>query len=144
MKYSIFIDKDREEEIVIYAKERTELIDKIEELLSMGRCDSVIGTNDNDIVVIQIGDIVAFSVSDGITWAVTEDGKYKTKLRLYQAEESFGADFLRINQSCIVRVGAIERFSASFGGSLTVYLKGGFCDYVSRRQLKTVKERIGF
>ena len=52
--------------------------------------------------------------------------------------------FLKINQSCLVRVDAIERFSASIGGALSVHLKGGFKDYVSRRQMRSVKERMGF
>ena len=144
MKYSIFIDKDREEEVIIYAKERSELVDKIEELLLSDKYDSVIGTNGNDIVILQISDIICFTVDDGVTLAITENGKYKTKLRLYQAEEAWGADFLRVNQSCLVRVSAIERFSASIGGSLSVHLKGGYRDYVSRRQMKAVRERMGF
>ena len=31
----------------------------------------------------------------------------------------------------------------TLGGSLTVVLKNGYRDYVSRRQLKAVKERMG-
>ena len=83
-------------------------------------------------------------VEEGKTYAVTEKGKYLLKLRLYQLEERLGEDFLKINQSCIVNVDMIESFKTSLGGSLMVTLKGGFRDYVSRRQLKTVKEKIGF
>jgi acetyl esterase/lipase len=36
----------------------------------------------------------------------------------------------------------IKRFNTSVGGALTVTLQNGFRDYVSRRQLKSVKERL--
>ena len=144
MKYSIIFDKDRDEEVLIYAKERNALIDRLEALLEEDKKDFIIGISGDDTVMLRPDDVVCFLVEDGVSFALTEIGKYRIKLRLYQAEESFGGDFLRINQSCIVRVSAIERFSASIGGSLTVHLKGGHRDYVSRRQMKAVKERMGF
>ena len=143
MKYSIIIDKERDEEVLIYVKERNDTVDRLEALLKGEQSDVLIGHYGNEATVLHIGDIVCFTVSDGVTYALTDNGKYKMKLRLYQAEESYGAEFLKINQSCLVRVGAIERFSSSIGGSLKVHLRGGYCDYVSRRQMKSVKERMG-
>ena len=52
-------------------------------------------------------------------------------------------DFLKINQSCIVSIDRIERFDVTPGGALTVIMKNGYKDYVSRRQMKAVKERLG-
>ena len=66
------------------------------------------------------------------------------KERLYTVENTVGDSFIKINQSCIVNIDKIERFEASFSGALTVVLKNGYKDYISRRQLKIVKERIGF
>ena len=37
----------------------------------------------------------------------------------------------------------IRNFSAKFNGSLQVVFKNGYCEYVSRRQIKAVKERMG-
>ena len=54
-----------------------------------------------------------------------------------------GSDFVKLNQSCIVNIKKIECFDASLGGALKVTLKNGYRDYVSRRQLKAVKERLG-
>ena len=83
-------------------------------------------------------------MEDGKVFAVTEREKLQVQKRLYRIEEMLDARFVKINQSCIVNVGCIERFEATFGGSLLVILKNGYKDYVSRRQMKTVKERIGF
>ena len=143
MKYSVIIDRERDEEVVIYAKERSELVERIEAILTEEMSDIIVGTSGNDTAMLRINDIICFTVTDGVTYAVTVKGRYKIKMRLYQAEESFGTEVLKINQSCLVRKSAIERFSASIGGSLTVHLKGGFKDYVSRRQMKNVKERMG-
>ena len=144
MKYRIIIDEERDEEVIIYAKERSELVDRLEALLKEEKSDFIVGVCGEDTAMLHINEIICFTVFDGATYALTEKGKFKTKMRLYQAEENYGADFLKINQSCIVRIDAIERFSASIGGSLSVHLKGGYRDYVSRRQLKNVKERMGF
>ena len=48
-----------------------------------------------------------------------------------------------INQGCLVNIDKIDHFDASISGNLIIYLKSGYKDYVSRRQIKNVKERIG-
>ena len=142
MKYRLIIEPDREEEIVIYAKRRNELVDKIEALLNAD--EELVGYLEQSIIRLNREDIYCVMVEDSKVYAQTEKEKYLLKLRLYQLEERFSEDFLKINQSCLVNVSKIRRFDSSIGGSLMVVLKNGYRDYVSRRQLKTVKERIGF
>ncbi len=143
MKYSVFIDSEREEEVLIYAKSRHSLIERLEELLSESD-EALIGYRGEEIVRLDTRDVECFTVEDGRVYAITDKAKYQLKTRLYQAEERFGRDFVRINQSCLVRVCAVDRFTTSIGGALCVVMKSGYRDYVSRRQLKEVKERIGF
>ncbi|MBP3376370.1 MAG: LytTR family transcriptional regulator [Clostridia bacterium] len=143
MKYSIVIDREREEEVLIYAHERNKLVERLEEVLEERKTE-LVGFSGDEIVRIVPNEALCFTVEEGKTYAVTERGKYLLKLRLYQLEESVGHSFLKINQSCIVNIDKIESFKTSLGGSLMVTLKGGYRDYVSRRQLKAVKERIGF
>ena len=143
MKYSIIIDSEREEEVMIYAHSRNATVERLEAILQERACE-LVGFRDDEIVRISPQNTLCFMIEEGKTYAVTEKGKYLLKLRLYQLEERLGENFLKINQSCIVNVDMIESFKTSLGGSLMVTLKGGFRDYVSRRQLKTVKEKIGF
>ena len=84
-----------------------------------------------------------YTVEDGKVFAVTADGRFLVRERLYQLEERYCHAFVKINQSCLVNVSLVNRFSASIGGSLRVEMKNGFFDYVSRRQIKAVKERLG-
>ena len=76
-------------------------------------------------------------------FALTEKGKYRLKSRLYQLEKNLNDNFVKINQSCIANIKKIEKFKASVGGALMVIFKNGYEDYVSRRNLKNVKERLG-
>lgn len=143
VKLTTVIDKDREEEVIIYLHEENEISQKIEELISQSQAE-LIGYTDNSVTILQPKDIYCFTVENNKIFALTEKERYRLKQRLYVLEETLGDDFLKINQSCIVNIKAIRQFDVSLGGSLMILLKNGYRDYVSRRQLKTVKERIGF
>ena len=43
----------------------------------------------------------------------------------------------------MINVSKIKLFDVNFGGALKVILKSGYSDYVSRRQVKNVKEWLG-
>ena len=142
MKYSFFIDPDRDEEIIVYAHEKSELTERIERLVMSDEAP-LIGYSERGTAVLDASVISCFFLEDGRVFALTGEGKYSLKLRLYQLEERF-PDFLKINQSCIVNTAKIKRFDCSIGGSVMVVLEGGYRDYISRRQMKKVKERMGF
>ena len=142
MKITTFIDKDREEEVIVYLKDNSDLPDKIAKLLEPSPLP-LIGYTDAEAVALDPDGIYCFTVEGGKVYALTERERFQLRERLYAIEEALGDDFVKINQSCLVNVKKIARFDASLGGSLLVKLKNGYGDYVSRRQLKTVKERIG-
>ena len=144
MKLKTLIDPTLDEdEVVIYARERTAAIAELESRIeSFG--DELIGYDERGVgVPITVGNISAFSVDGGKLYAITASGNLRLRERLHIVESRFGADFMRINQSCIVRVTDISRFYASVGGALCIELKCGYSDYVSRRQVRAVKKRMG-
>ena len=143
MKIETMIDSQCEEKIVIYARERTQLVEDIERLVSE-KTEYILGYADGGVYKLKREDVYCFCVEDGKIFAVTRDGRRRVKERLYELEAEWGSDFLKINQSCLVNFGKIERFESSIGGSLSVVLSNGYRDYISRRQIKAVKERIGF
>ena len=142
MKCTTIIDKTREEEVIIYAKEQTEFVEKIEAFVKSNSLDLTGYLNDS-IIKLNITEIYCFAIEGGKIFAYTSDKRFLIKRRLYEIENMLDKSFVKINQSCIVSVSKIERFSASIAGSLLVVLKNGYKDYVSRRQLKFVKERLG-
>lgn len=142
MKFSLFIDKERAEECVVYAHERSSLTDEIERLIiDNGR--ELIGYKRENIVKINLSDVYCFAIEGGKTYAITDNDKLLIKNRLYQLEEFLTENFIKINQSCIANIKKTARFDASLSGSLLVVFKNGHSDYVSRRQMKNVKERLG-
>lgn len=143
MELKIIIDKNRKEEINIYAHSRNALIDQIEELVN-NTPREIIGYCDEQVVKVPLNEIFCFTIEKGKLYCITEKEKFLIKQRLYQIEELIDKDFIKINQSSVANIRKIERFDASFGGSLMVIFKNGYKDYVSRRQIKLVKERIGF
>lgn len=142
MKCEIFIDPTCEETVRIYVRERTPLVEKIEALVT-AESELLMGYTDREIVPLSPAEIFCLTVEDGRVIALTAHGRLRLKERLYVLEERLGREFLRINQSCLINVDSIERFHVSVGGALCVTLKNGFSDYISRRQLRQVKERMG-
>lgn len=142
MKFRLFIDKEREEEVTVCVHKESMLTDSIRQLCEEDGLE-LIGYKNNEGARLEPADINCFIVEDNKIFALTDREKYQMKLRLYRLEEILTKSFVKINQSCIANIKKIERFDASFSGSLTVRFKNGYTDYVSRRNLKNVKERLG-
>ncbi len=142
MKFKLFIDKERAEEVQVYAHKKSKLTDDIEQLI-LNSAVELNGYKDREVVRLNPTDVHCFIVENNKVFALTAKDKLQLKCRLYQLEEEFADSFLKINQSCMVNVKMIARFDASISGALNVKLKNGYSDYVSRRNLKNVKERLG-
>ena len=142
MKYTLNLDKTKEEEIIILAHSRNELIESIEKLIE-GQNYNLIGYKNQQIYKLDLNNVFCFAVEDNKVYALLDKEKLLVKERLYVIEQMINNDFVKINQSCIANIKKIDRFDASISGSLIVIFKNGNRDYVSRRQIKIVKERIG-
>ena len=142
MKLQIVINPNRDEEIIIYAHEKSSLVCEIEELVKSYSVD-LIGYTENETVKLNLNDIYCFFTEDNKVFALTENEKYRLKSRLYQIEESLSDNFVRINQSCIANIRQIKKVQATFSGAISVIFNNGYEDYISRRNLKSVKERLG-
>lgn len=141
MEIKIFIDKSADEKILIYAHEKNELIEEIEKIVHENNLD-LIGYKANEAVRLNIININCFISENDKIFALADD-KYQVKQRLYQIEDKLDDNFIRINQSCIANIRQIERVQATFSGAFDVVFKNGYRDYISRRNLKSVKERLG-
>ena len=141
MKCTVIIDAEREEEIVVYLKEHRPIAQEIAQLAEREN-SALVGYSDGCIIPLVPSDIYCVICEGGRLYALGDGCRHLLKDRMYAVEERLGSRFVKINQSCIVNVDKIERFDVSIGGALRVTLKNGFRDHVSRRQLKTVKERM--
>lgn len=137
----VIIGENETEEIIIRAHKRTQLIDEIERLVN--ESNNLYGYRDNEIINLDFNDIFCFYVENNKIYALTENDKFIIKSRLYSIENLLDKNFIKINQSCIVNIRKIKKFDSSIYGTLRVILKNGYEDYVSRRNIKSVKERLG-
>ena len=142
MKFRLIIDKNRDEEVIVYSHKETNLTDEIKRIVE-NDARELMGYIEREAYKIGLAEVYCFVAEDNNVYAVTNKGRLRIKLRLYQLEEILGEDFIKINQSCIVNIREIRKFDSSFSGMLRVVLKNGFSDYVSRRNIKKVKERLG-
>jgi len=142
MKCEVIIEENSCEKVVIYAKKRTQLVDMIEKLCADD--DLVLmGYKDKQTFVLDPLQINCFMVESDKVYAICDEGRYQIKARLYQIEEQLSDNFIKINQSCVANIKKIKRFDASVSGVLIVYFQSGYRDYVSRRNLKNVKQKLG-
>ncbi len=146
MKIQICIDNE-EERIIVHVHSRTELVNKIEEMV-LNEENKIEGINcfgylESDIVPLKIKEITMFCVEDDKTYASFGNRKYSIKKRLYQIEEILNDDFIKINKSCIINKNHIKKFNTSWNGALLVELDNDERQYVSRRMIKNLKERMG-
>ena len=144
MKYKTYIDPDREEEVIIHAHSHTKEIADLESYIESLSAELTGYGKDGRIVRIRPADVHCFVTEDGKSVALTDTERLTVRLPLYVIEDMLDNGFVRINQSCIGNIRKIDRFNASIGGALMVTFQNSHRDYVSRRQLKAVKERIGF
>ncbi|MBR2867689.1 MAG: LytTR family transcriptional regulator [Clostridia bacterium] len=142
MKLKLHIDPEKDEEIIIYAHKKSPLTDAIEQLVAENGVE-IIGYNESESVRLNLNEICCFSVIGEKVFARTLTTDYRVRFRLCQLEEKLPDSFVKINQSCLANIKMIDRFDSSVSGTLIVRFRNGSSDYVSRRQMKKVKERIG-
>lgn len=140
MKFK-FIQSETEE-IIAYGKEKNELISLIESICIKDDIN-IIGYSKNQIKDLNSFQIECFYIEDEKVYANYLGTKYQIKKRLYELKNSLNQNFIYINQSCIVNIDYIDHFEITLATTLKVILKSGYTDYVSRRMVKQVKERIG-
>lgn len=142
MKFSLNIDKNHEEEVIIYAHENRPVFKEIERILLNSEAN-LIGYEADSMIVLPLSDTACFISQNDKVFALVDDHKYLVKKRLYQIAELLDRNYIKLNQSCIANIRQIRKFTVSLDGSLEVVFRNGYRDYVSRRELKNVKERMG-
>ena len=142
MKFKLIIDKEKDEEVVITARQRTALIDEIETLISK-HTDRIPGYTEDDIKMLSISEIECVTVLDGKTYAIDSKNRlYRLKQRLYELEGTLPSSFIRINKSTLANEARLDRFAVTYAGSVDAVFKCGYTEYVSRRCFAQIKRRL--
>ena len=143
MKFKLIIDPSKEEEVVVTAHAESPLTQRIQALAAeTEEFRRLLAFREDDMVMLDMEDIVCFTVQDGKTYAVdTKNVHYRLKQRLYELESRLPGHYIRINKSAIANEKHILRFRAGFSGAVDAVFRGGYSDYVSRRCFAMIKRR---
>ena len=142
MKFKLIIDKEKDEEVIVTAKERSPLIDEIEALISK-YTDRIPGYLDDEIKMLAVSEIECITVLDGKTYAIDGNNQqYRLKQRLYELEATLPSSFIRINKSALANEKALDRFAVTYTGAVDAVFKCGYREYVSRRCFAQIKRRF--
>ncbi len=144
MQFRLFIDEKADELVTAQVRKRSKLIDEIEMLcLNDGGIDSVTGYTEDETQKLSFDEIECVTVLDSKIFAVKHKGeKFRLKLRLYEVESILPTQFVKINKSSIANENCIQKFRATFGGSIEVIFKCGYKDFLSRRCYQKLKGRF--
>ena len=144
MKFTLIIDKEKDEEVVVTVHERTALADEIEALvLKYAGADRIPAFAEDDIKMLPFSDIECVTVLDGKTYAIDcQNRRYRLKQRLYELEQLLPSSFIRINKSTLANENRLDRFAVTYSGGVDAVFKCGYAEYVSRRCFAQIKRRF--
>ena len=71
MKFKLIIDKEREEELIIYSHNKDKFTDEIEALCKSRSCD-LVGYKEKEAVILDLLEVNCFTVEDNKVFAITD------------------------------------------------------------------------
>ena len=134
----------KEPKIIICTEKITDQVNELVKKLSGEPPRIISGFRGETFCVLEQGEILRVYASEGKVFAVTPEGEYTLRLRLYEMEERLDRDrFIRISNSEIINLKKVKRFDLSFTGTICVSLSDGTVTYVSRRYVSRIKHALG-
>ncbi|MCL2054591.1 MAG: LytTR family transcriptional regulator [Oscillospiraceae bacterium] len=99
---------------------------------------------DDKALMLPVADIFYVESVDLKTFVYAEKAVYRSRLKLYEAEELLGrSDFLRISKQTIVNVRKIKSVKPAGDGRFQAELVNGEKVIISRQYVPALKERFG-
>lgn len=145
MQVEIKIDSTcKEPKAIVYTDKITDEINALVQKISDEIPQVLSGFYNNTLKVLEQSDIIRIYASGGKVYAVTADGEYTLRLRLYELEERLDKNlFVRISNSEIINLKKVKTFDLSFTGTICVALTNNTVTYVSRRYVSKIKQVLG-
>lgn len=133
-----------EPKVIILTASVTEEVNDLVQKLSENNPLIISGSRNGRIEVLEPNDLFKIYAGNGKVFAVTNNGEYILRLRLYEAEERLNpSQFVRISNSEIINLKKVKNFDLSFTGTIYVELTNGTTTYVSRRYVSKIKKILG-
>ncbi len=144
MKFTLIIDKEKDEEVVATVHQHSALMDELEALiLKYAGTDRIPAYTEDDMKMLVFSDIECITVLDGKTYAIdSRNRRYRLRQRLYELEAQLPSSFIRINKSTLANENCLDRFAVTYSGAVDAVFQCGYREYVSRRCFAQIKRRF--
>lgn len=145
MQIEVKIDSGATEpKVVIFTDKMTDEISELVKRLSVETPEIIAGFRNSEVILLEQTQIIRIYATDSKVYAVTEEGEFQLRLRLYELEARLDKKlFVRISHSEIINLKKVKGFDISFAGTICVSLSGGTTTYVSRRYVSKIKQVLG-
>lgn len=133
-----------ERKLIIVTEVVDEEIRELMKRIAQEQPQVLVGFSGDKVMLLEQSQIVHIYASKGKVLAVTPEGEYVVRLRLYELEERLDRScFVRISHSEIVNLRQVKNFDLGYTGTIRVNLSNGGTAYVSRRYLCKIKQILG-
>lgn len=134
----------REPRIIIHTDRLTEEVKRLVRLLKESSSPTLPGFRNGRAVLLEPKEILRIYASQGKVLAVTGEGEFSLRSRLYELEQRLEPErFVRISNSELINLSCVQGFDLSLAGTIRVFLSDGQCAYVSRRYVAKIKHVLG-
>lgn len=103
----------------------------------------ITGEDNGKISILQPDEVYMVRVECERTVIYSRDKKYYSPKRLYQLENQLGKNFMKISKSTIINLSHIKCVEPTFKGMMSLVMKNGCKDYISRKYLPDFKKYLG-
>lgn len=133
-----------EPQVIIRTAQMDDAVQSLAKRISDTPPQLLTGSRDGTIEILNPSELIRIFADGGKTVAVTENGTYDLRLRLYEAEERLPhSSFVRISKSEIVNLHKVKSFDLSFTGTICIRFLNDTVTYVSRRYVREIKQILG-
>lgn len=133
-----------EPQVIIRTAQMDDAVQALAKRISDTPPQMLTGSRDGVIEILNPSELIRIFADGGKTVAVTENGTYDLRLRLYEAEERLPhSSFVRISKSEIVNLHKVKSFDLSFTGTICIRFLNDTVTYVSRRYVREIKQILG-
>ncbi len=130
--------------VIVLTDKVTDEVNAIVARLSEEVPQLISGFRDNVLKILEQEEIIRVYSSDGKIIAVTDEGEFFLRQRLYEMEERLDSSrFVRISNSEIINLKKVKSFDMSFVGTICVSMSDSAVTYVSRRYVSKIKKILG-
>src|SRR5699024_10022143 len=144
MKVNIDIDpKHDNTSITIQTNEWTEELEALVNHIQKEKPKRIFGIDGDQTILLSPTDIDYVFSENRKVFAMMKEKHLEICMKLYEVEDILSSHhFMRFSKSVIGNLHQIQRFELSFSGNLCVYFQSGNKEYISRKYVADIKNRL--